>query len=410
MIIRQQGGRILDRNTDAIRYERNEPINIKNYYWENNHDMRDKNQSLVVGGTLKYQAENNKPLKYEMLPHYKRTFEGDLNFDFDKMNWNVKQNYEGFDKEDWQTYLILSHIKNKLALAPTNVSAKLINGVTIHKLFYQFEQHPKVFYKIMNNVECVFIDEISMVDESYYKVFQMIKRVYPKMRFIISGDFAQLPPVEDDWNGNYEDNNALRILCDGNKIVLTECRRADKEYFELCNNPENIKIEDFPFDELTFQNLAYCHDTRKRVNNECMNAFISQKQIKQTYLIKALPKNIKSQDIQLAVGMPVIAHRNMIQLKILNSEKFTVKAISRQKGITLLDELEENEVVVSFEKFPRIFYLGFCITIHSSQGCTIKGKYTIHDWERIGHSNIEKKLKYVALSRGTTKTQTQITR
>ena len=69
---------------------------------------------------------------------------------------------------------------------------------------------------------------------------------------------------------------------------------------------------------------------------------------------------------------------------------------------------KKKEVKITTEQFHRMFYLAFCITIHSSQGITIKDKYTIHDWKALGHLEDESNIKYVALSRGTTKSQLQI--
>ena len=42
----------------------------------------------------------------------------------------------------------------------------------------------------------------------------------------------------------------------------------------------------------------------------------------------------------------------------------------------------------------KIFYPAYAITIHASQGCTIKEPYTIHQFY-----SLNKNLRYVALSR-----------
>ena len=77
-------------------------------------------------------------------------------------------------------------------------------------------------------------------------------RSFSKMKFIISGDLGQLPPVKDTWNGDYEDSIAMWLLCGGNRIQLTKCRRSDDELFELCKsvdiNPHQFRHnrEDIP--------------------------------------------------------------------------------------------------------------------------------------------------------------------
>ena len=57
------------------------------------------------------------------------------------------------------------------------------------------------------------------------------------------------------------------------------------------------------------------------------------------------------------------------------------------------------------QKFHKFFYLGFCITIHASQGQTFNEKYTIHDF---GYKHFCDKAKYVALSRSTNINNIQI--
>ena len=47
------------------------------------------------------------------------------------------------------------------------------------------------------DVDYLFIDEISMLQEIFSKFFIMIKRIKPNLKFIIAGDFNQLPPVKN---------------------------------------------------------------------------------------------------------------------------------------------------------------------------------------------------------------------
>jgi hypothetical protein len=38
------------------------------------------------------------------------------------------------------------------------------------------------------NLDYIFVDEVSMLDEAFYKVLMMIKKNRPDIKFIISGD------------------------------------------------------------------------------------------------------------------------------------------------------------------------------------------------------------------------------
>ena len=73
-----------------------------------------------------------------------------------------------------------------------------------------------------------------MVQEIFYKFFIYIKRANPNIKFIIAGDIEQLLPVKDrEKNCYYKNNLALQELCDGNKLILTKCRRSDDTLFNM---------------------------------------------------------------------------------------------------------------------------------------------------------------------------------
>ena len=79
------------------------------------------------------------------------------------------------------------------------------------------------------DVDYLFIDEISMLQEIFYKFFIKIKRIKPNLKFIITGYFNQLPPVEDRIGESFSCSKcqALLELCDFNKVQLSKCRRSD---------------------------------------------------------------------------------------------------------------------------------------------------------------------------------------
>ena len=237
--------------------------------------------------------------------------------------------------------------------------------------------------------------------EKIYILFTMIKRSLPHIKFVISGEFGWLPPVNDSWVGDYKNSEALWYLCDGNRLKLTEYRRGDKELFLLCKDVSNVNIDDFKPVNQTYLNLAYTNKTRIRVNTECMERYIKETK-KECVFIPRDKRNEKTQDIKLCVGMPVIAHTTDKKLNILNSQKFIIKQIKDNK--IMLDD-EGDEVLLDINKFHNYFYLGFCITIHASQGETFTQPYTIYDWNFYLFCE---KAKYVALSRATSIRNIQI--
>ena len=66
-IIKKKNGIIFDRNTDAIRYGREEAIDITHYYWDDEKTV------------MKYQCEIAKPLEVEVLPRLCKTHQLDYN-------------------------------------------------------------------------------------------------------------------------------------------------------------------------------------------------------------------------------------------------------------------------------------------------------------------------------------------
>ena len=151
-IIRQNDGVILDRNTDAIRYAKQTEINMNNYYW-------DDEQTVI-----KYQNEDNKPLKHDAFSHMARTSAFINKGDIFNLNWKIRYDYDdiietcqsiigskqsiniddsaGTGKTFFSLQLmkmIEEQGKSLLSFSPTNKGARLIKGQTIHSLYYTFK-------------------------------------------------------------------------------------------------------------------------------------------------------------------------------------------------------------------------------------------------------------------------------
>jgi hypothetical protein len=229
----------------------------------------------------------------------------------------------------------------------------------------------------------------------------MIKMMFPNLRFIVSGDMEQLLPVKDEWTGDYKNSPALFSLCDGNRIELTKCRRSNDILYKLCRNIGAVDISKFKPTRKTNVNIAFTHETRMKVNAECMARYIEVNTYQGLKIDRDI-RNPKTQDITLMKGMPVIAHTTFKKKEILNSDQFVVEYID-SKIIKLVDGDRKIEILP--KEFNRYFYLGFCITIHASQGATIESAYTIYDWK---HPLMCKRAKYVAMSRGTNEKNIQI--
>ena len=405
-LIISNGGTVLDRNTDAIRYSLQEGRKALqfNHFWDDNNTV------------VKYQNEEPTPLRCEVLPNMRR----EKTFDLQpfELQWNTQYDYDGSAEEEakriiesnmschidgragtGKSYLVNKIIdelklqdKKFMGFSPTNKGARIINGSTIHSVYFQYQSRKSKLFKILKDVEYIFIDEVSMMIKDFYTLFVLIKRTFKTIKFIIAGDFGQLPPVKDNWVGDYEKSPAMNLLCGGNKIKLTTCRRSDVTLFNLCMNVNSVIKHDFKPTEETYLNIAYTHKTRKIVNHRCMERYIKEHKFK-TFEVKADKLNPKTQDVTLAKGMPIMAHTTNKKLRFMNAETFVIDKVNNE---TMEIKNEIQSITINTKDFHKFFYLGFCLTIHASQGETFKDKYTIHDWYHLCEKG-----KYVALSRGT---------
>ena len=293
-------------------------------------------------------------------------------------------------------------------LAPTNKSARLINGSTLDSMYHKSVFNNKTLTRWAKSLKYLIVDEISMVPEKFYRLLTNIKKINSKIIFYICGDFGQLEPVKDTWIGDYENSIVLKDLCQKNKMVLTKCRRSNELLFNLCKNIHLVKIKDFEVKRETDLNIAYTHETRKKINQICMERNLAESNQKPIF-IKADQNNPKTQDVRLICGMPIICHRTNKKLDILNSDRFYITSVTNNEIWFNNDDRKfENgnkmdAIIINTKDFHKFFYLAYCITSHASQGETFREPYTIYDWKMMNH-----RARYVSLSRGTEKENIQI--
>jgi hypothetical protein len=446
MIIEEKGGHVIDLKTDCIAchfYDRKtdkeaswrsknaekfpfellDDINIKGYYW-------DKEKTKP-----KYKLEEGKRLKFGRMVRWQR----EDKFKYRSKKWHIINDGERTQLKDRVVKLngscnidgkagtgkttLLNNIlidleklgKKYICLAPTNKSAQLINGKTLHKFINCIKNSRNIDNL---KVDVIIVDEISMVNEYFYKYLLIIKQLRPDIKFIVSGDFEQLLPVNDRIGDNFDYKNSVALfeLCDGNRIQLTDCYRADKDFFDLCD-PKNVKnVEPSMFNNnFTNKHLSFTNDKRIQINKIMMDKKFNEAEIahieklrkgkrKITPLDKCykLPKKItdpSSQDVILMVGTPIIAKINRLGKKDIedgtdfsNNEEFVIKDI-------LGDDIYlDNGLIINKDDFQNLFNVAYCITVHKSQGATYDFDYTIHQWHMFSD-----RMKYVALSRATNK-------
>jgi predicted AAA+ superfamily ATPase len=116
---------------------------------------------------------------------------------------------------------ITKNEKEYITLCPTNLAALIAGGVTIHKFSTKFKKQSQIQNYL--DLDYIFVDEVSMLAKVFYKFLLMIKKIKPDIKFIISGDYNQLTPVNDriSIDTDSADSPCLFELADYNKLEST---------------------------------------------------------------------------------------------------------------------------------------------------------------------------------------------
>ena len=280
-------------------------------------------------------------------------------------------------------------VRQIITACPTHKACKIVNGITIHRLFgvnpidYSYE-YKKVKELKSNGIQYIFIDEVSMVSEQMWNVIAHIKRQFGFV-FVGFGDFKQLKPVGEEhidfkhsWIVKYVFNNTICELThihrfDGSKLL----QDAHK-----CANGESVDFNDYTKEE---------HDLSLCWTNPAVDA-INQKWNKHYATGKQLKVNgFKQSTFILHAGLKLMAYKSNGK-KYYNSEDFTVKSFD-DKYMCLLNDFDNSEINIEL-KFTNHFKPMYAMTVHKAQGMTINRPYSIYEYKRMQHDML-----YVALTR-----------
>ena len=356
-----------------------------------------------------------------------------------------------------KTYLLnqlLEHLAKKskrvLAVAPTGMSAKLMNGSTIHyafKLPFGSELTQRALNKIVKDdmvirrlryLNYLIVDEISMVSYLTFTMMDQILRAirgsdkpFGGIKLIVVGDFFQLPPIVKD-NPNPKklfafQSDAWRDA-DIKSVYLTKVWRA-KEGDSLITVLNAIResrvteeVESLLESKLGTlkkdHTILFTHNMDvDKINNERLaeidsdaKVFGAKTVLPRWAIDKVLKSSLIEEELTLKVGAKVMMIRNNPKEGYVNGSTGTIYNFNPSSIEVMIDgriirvEREdfnqnnnESEKKKKNEFLQYPIKLGWAITIHKSQGMTLSGEVYM-DLSRC----FEVGQGYVALSRLTT--------
>ncbi len=421
-IILDNNMKIIYLNTDQVVCKVNSQANVDaltsifdEIYWDEKNSVK------------KYKVDAKINFQNDLFPKYDH-----YEFTLDNRQWNITNDPENDDFELFAKKIIDSDmswnidglagtgkstlIKNIIkvlrernieffSMAPTNVAARLVDGVTLHKFCRKIQKigdkTGKKMFNMFSKLQYILVDEISMVKEVFYRFFNTIKNNYPFIKFIISGDFGQLKPVNDIKDYDYKNSHILKCVCDFNKVSLTKCRRADENFFRDYTNPNDIDLEFYGIinpkknrrnKRIVRKYICYRNKIRKQINHEMM--LENKKKLDHKLIVNTYSKN---QNMYIYENLPLIGYKNNNKFDIWNGEDYVVKSFN-DETVIIKEYVFGKTTEIPIDKIAKYLQPAYAITAHKAQGKTFNFPFLICEWERMDDT-----MKYVALSRGTKK-------
>lgn len=358
-----------------------------------------------------------------------------------------------------KTSVIKSFMKNyetsrEIAVtSTTGTSALLINGTTIHSYLGIGYGNQSIellvkkicgrnwLYKRWISLECLLIDEISMLDPELFDKIEEIARVVRKnekpfggIQLVLSGDFLQLPCVGNNsfcfesksWDRCIDETIYLnKIIRQGNKTfqnVLNSIREGkitedvkkvlDSRIGVKLNNDYGIKPtrlypKNYDVDVLNNKELDILAEDGKEFYEYEMEVDLQRYYTMNKNIIKEkFYKNCTAPKIlQLCIGTQVMLLKNLdLQNGLANGSRGVVTGfvgdipvVKFLNGVERVIDYDIWEVSENDKKILRATQIplkvAYAISIHKSQGCSL-------DYAEIDLSSIfEYGQAYVALSR-----------
>lgn len=307
------------------------------------------------------------------------------------------QGEAGFGK----SYLVSTLCKDRPHIA-TGISHQLriqlremgLKSCVLASLFrkHQEQSDTKYWSSLINKCKekIIIVDEYTMLSREYLEKLYMLK-LKTNCQMIFIGDCSQLSSVDCKIN-NY-DMDIVKFMCDNQMIEMKYNYRADKKLLKIARAIRNGDSIDCPFKktvryddiEKAFNdgkvipmnrvNICFTKETRNIINKMCCRWFSPG----------------VCDKLGLYYGCPII-YKCVRGHGCYNGDKLIYSHIDGE-NVVLIDCDGEN-IVIPVCEFRAATRLGYCFTIHSSQGLTIKEDMSIFEV-----SKFSKRMAYTAITR-----------
>lgn len=223
----------------------------------------------------------------------------------------------------------------------------------------------------------VIIDEASMVHTNIWAILGS----QTHMKFVIIGDFNQLPPVEDSVSNVRKVNSTfMKMLCDCNRQVLQTQHRFDAKMGTLLKAVLAGEVPELEPRECD-RAIVYTNQCRQWFNRLVNDEWGEYPKIGGWYVHP---------------GMPLMAICKRPEKERFNNEGFEVVTKIDSKNVHLKSTDRESDIVVKPSELWTKMEPAYAITTHKAQGMSINYHYEIFE-----HQYMSKAMLYTALSRAT---------
>lgn len=378
-------------NTDSITFKHTDMLEI------------DVSNHLIGGWKLEEPKEyvslvlpkiENKVYSFD-IPSWKRVETEDTIdiVSFLKTNCAMLSGPAGYGKS-WVINELVSQvgIDTVCLTAYTNIASNNVGGGTFHKQLHinRGDKNGMSVESLLEGKSHWIIDEISQVPSNLYSHIIEAKRLGKIV--ILAGDFSQIQPVDQSQVAS--NSSILPMICE-NHVSMTKYKRGDASLLSALNKVRAFSdgcLKDFDVCKKGQMFFCFTKKMRDMLNEEEMKKHSGREieGLKKIYPGMILRSVITKQDGSW-----------------LNNERWeVVKAGNAYSKVMIVSKLRGFEIEVDDKILAENFVPGYAMTIHSSQGLTVKESYTlfIEKYTKFDADTI-KRLIYTGLSRGVSLSQ-----